>query len=81
MRLLSGIGNLHHPVSTRNPEAQRFFDQGLVMVFGFNHGEAIRSFRRAGELDSNLAMAHWGIALALGPNINASMAAEAHRQA
>ncbi len=79
--LLQGTGHHHHPVSTSNPEAQKFFDQGLAMVYGFNHGEAIRSFRRAAELDPNLAMAHWGIALALGPNINAEMSPDQHKQA
>jgi tetratricopeptide (TPR) repeat protein len=69
-RLLDGMGNLHHPVTTSNPEAQKFFDQGLTLVYAFNHDEAIRSFQRAAELDPNLAMAHWGIALALGPNYN-----------
>lgn len=69
-QLIAGLGELHHPVSTRNAEAQRFFDQGLALVYGFNHEEAIRSFKRAAELDPELAMAHWGVALALGPNIN-----------
>jgi tetratricopeptide (TPR) repeat protein len=68
--LMQGLGNLHHPVSTANAEAQRFFDQGLRLIYGFNHEEAVRSFQRASELDQSLAMAHWGIALALGPNIN-----------
>jgi len=68
--LIPGLGEVHHPVSTRNEEAQRFFDQGLALVYGFNHEEAVRSFKRAGELDPQLAMAHWGVALALGPNIN-----------
>lgn len=68
--LLPGLGSLHHPVSTKNAEAQKFFDQGLTLIFAFNHEEAVRSFKRAAELDSQLAMAYWGIALALGPNIN-----------
>jgi tetratricopeptide (TPR) repeat protein len=68
--LVPGIGGIHHPVSTTNPAAQKFFDQGLAFVFAFNHDEAIRSFKRAAELDPRLAMAHWGMALALGPNIN-----------
>ncbi len=68
--LVNGIGGIHHPVSTTNAEAQKFFDQGLAFVFAFNHDEAIRSFKRAAELDPRLAMAHWGMALALGPNIN-----------
>ena len=68
--LVSGIGSVHHPVSTSNPDAQRFFNQGLAFVYAFNHDEAIRSFKRAAELDPQLAMAWWGVALALGPNIN-----------
>jgi tetratricopeptide (TPR) repeat protein len=68
--LMTGLGNLHHPVSTQNAEAQKFFDQGLTLIYAFNHEEAARSFRRAAELDSNLAMAWWGYALAVGPNYN-----------
>jgi tetratricopeptide (TPR) repeat protein len=67
-------------VSTTNVEAQRFFDQGLSLVFAFNHDEAVRSFKRALELDPQLAMAWWGIALALGPNINMDVDL-AHEQA
>lgn len=74
--LMSGMGSHHHPVSTTNPEAKKFFDQGLTFVYAFNHDEAIRSFKRAAQLDPNLAMAHWGIALALGPNINQDVDAE-----
>jgi tetratricopeptide (TPR) repeat protein len=70
VRLLSGVGNIHHPVSTRNPEAQAYFDQGLSLVYGFNHEAAARSFRRAAELDPGLAMAWWGVAEAVGPNYN-----------
>src|SRR5262245_49332537 len=69
-RLIAGLGDVRHPVSTANPEAQRFFDQGLALVFAFNHDEAIRSFRRAAELDPKLAMAQWGIALCHGSNYN-----------
>lgn len=68
--LMPGLGQHHHTISTKNPEAQRFFDQGLTLVFGFNHEEAERAFRRASELDPQSAMAFWGIALALGPCIN-----------
>jgi tetratricopeptide (TPR) repeat protein len=67
---MPGLGQHHHTISTKNPQAQRFFDQGLTLVFGFNHEEAARSFRRAAELDPQSAMAFWGIALALGPCIN-----------
>jgi hypothetical protein len=76
-----GLGPLHHIVSTRNPQAQAYFDQGMKLVFAFNHEAAIRSFHRAAELDPELAMAHWGIALSLGPNINMPMDADAHRAA
>jgi tetratricopeptide (TPR) repeat protein len=68
--LMTGLGNLHHPVSTRNPQAQQFFDQGLRLIFAFNHDEAARSFRRAADLDPTLGMAYWGIAEAVGPNYN-----------
>ena len=65
-----GLGGTHHAVSTRSAEAQRLFDQGLGLCFAFNHEEAVRSFERALQADPGLAMAHWGIAYALGPNIN-----------
>jgi tetratricopeptide (TPR) repeat protein len=68
--LLPGLGQHHHTISTKNREAQRFFDQGLTLVFAFNHEEAARAFRRSAELDPQSAMAFWGIALALGPCIN-----------
>lgn len=79
--LIPGLGDVHHPVSTGNPEAQRFFEQGLALVYGFNHDEAIRSFKRAGEIDPQMAMAHWGVALALGPNINMDVDAEREKAA
>lgn len=68
--LVEGMGSLHHAVSTGNAEAQKFFDQGLSFVYAFNHDEAVRSFKRAADLDGDLAMAYWGVAYALGPNIN-----------
>jgi len=68
--LMSGIGNVHHPVSTSNRQAQEFFDQGLRLIYAFNHDEAARSFQRAGELDPKLAIAYWGVAEAVGPNYN-----------
>jgi len=64
------VGKWSHPVTTTNPMAQHFFNQGLNLVYGFNHDAAIRSFKRALTFDPNLAMAHWGIGYALGPNIN-----------
>ncbi|MFL6584042.1 MAG: hypothetical protein ACJ8KU_05955 [Chthoniobacterales bacterium] len=68
--LMAGLGKVHHALSTQNAQAQAFFDQGLALVYGFNHDEARRSFQRAAELDPKLAMAWWGIALTLGPNYN-----------
>ena len=76
-----GLGPLHHPVSTRNRPAQAYFDQGLKLVFAFNHEAAIQSFERAAALDPELAMAPWGVALALGPNINKPMDPRAHQAA
>jgi tetratricopeptide (TPR) repeat protein len=70
VRLVTGLGDLHHPVSTDNAEAQQFFDQGLRFIYAFNHAEAARSFQQAAELDSKLAMAYWGVAEAVGPNYN-----------
>src|SRR6187402_2379451 len=68
--LIPGRGNHHHAIVTTSSEAQQYFDQGFNYVFGFNHEEAVRSFRRAAELDPKAAMPHWGIAWALGPNYN-----------
>jgi hypothetical protein len=68
--MLTGFGTHHHPIVTSSAEAQRFFDQGFALVFGFNHEEAVRSFQRAAELDPMSPMPHWGIAWALGPNYN-----------
>lgn len=71
--LLQGMGNHHFPISTDDTLAQRYFDQGLVLSYGFNHKEANRSFHQAAKLDSGNPMAWWGAALVLGPNINAGM--------
>jgi len=79
--LMSGLGNAHHPVSTTNPEAQKFFDQGLRLIYDFNHDEAARSFQRATELDAKLAIAYWGIAEAVGPNYNDPASEDRFKQA
>lgn len=79
--LMEGLGSYHHSVSTANAEAQKFFDQGLTFVYAFNHEAAVRSFKRAAELDPQLAMAYWGIALALGPNINLDVDPEREKAA
>jgi len=68
--LMQGYGDLHHPVSTNDAQAQQFFDQGLRQIYAFNHEEAARSFQRAADLDPQLAMAYWGVAEAIGPNYN-----------
>jgi tetratricopeptide (TPR) repeat protein len=68
--LMTGLGDLHHPVSTSTPEAQKFFDQGMRLIYAFNHQEAAGSFERAAELDAKMAMAYWGLAEAVGPNYN-----------
>jgi tetratricopeptide (TPR) repeat protein len=68
--LMPGMGQHHHSISTKSSEAQHFFDQGITLVFAFNHEEAARSFRVATELDPQSAMPYWGVALALGPCIN-----------
>ncbi len=68
--LFAGTGGHSRAVATASAEAQRYFDQGLAFLFAFNHDEAIRSFRRATELDPGCAMAWWGIAYANGPHIN-----------
>ena len=67
------LGSHSMPISTGSALAQKYFDEGLNLVYGFNHAEAIRSFEDAIALDPSCAMCHWGIALALGPNINAPM--------
>jgi tetratricopeptide (TPR) repeat protein len=70
--IFDGLGSLHHSVTTKTNStlAQRFFDQGLTFVYAFNHDEAAGSFEEAAHLDPDMAMAYWGIALSLGPNIN-----------
>ncbi len=68
--LLKGLGTHNHTVSTKNAAAQRYFNQGLVLSFAFNHAESIRSFKASQRLDPNCAMCYWGEALSRGPNIN-----------
>ena len=71
--LYTNLGSHHKRISTRVKATQQYFDQGLRLVYGFNHAEAIRSFRRAAELDPTCAICYWGIALAYGPHVNAPM--------
>lgn len=68
--LYDGLGSYSRKVTTDSAEAQRYFDQGLGFLHGFNHRAAIRAFQQAAELDPECAMAYWGVALACGPHIN-----------
>ncbi|HEU5049410.1 MAG TPA: hypothetical protein VFU00_03735 [Gemmatimonadales bacterium] len=79
--LYDKLGAHTYPVTTEVPLAQRYFDQGLRLLYGFNHAEAVRAFLEGERLDPSCAMCAWGAALALGPNINAGMDAEAGRLA
>ena len=72
-QLFDDLGTHTRPVGTASPEAQRYFDQGLRLAYGFNHDEATRSFARAAELDPGCAPCFWGVAWTLGPNYNVPM--------
>jgi tetratricopeptide (TPR) repeat protein len=75
--LFTGLGDYSRKITTAEPGAQRYFNQGMVMAFGFNHAEAIRAFRAAQKLDPSCAMCFWGEALATGPNINVTVKGKA----
>ena len=79
--LYNNLGSYQHRISTSSPDAQKYFDQGLTLSYAFNHAEAIRAFRQAAALDPSCAMCYWGVAFALGPNINAPITEEAARDA
>jgi hypothetical protein len=79
--LFDNLGALHHPITTASPQAQLYFDQGLRLIYAFNHDEANRAFKEAARLDPNCAMAYWGIAFTLGPNYNLPVDAERDRAA
>jgi len=79
--LTRGLGDLHHPITTTSADAQKFFDQGLRLIYAFNHDEAVRAFTRAAELDPKAPMPAWGVALALGPNINLDVDPEREKAA
>jgi tetratricopeptide (TPR) repeat protein len=79
--LFDNLGSLHHPITTTSEQAQRYFDQGLRLVYAFNHEEAIRSFEAAIQQDPQAPMPYWGIALALGPNIYSAMEKKHERRA
>jgi tetratricopeptide (TPR) repeat protein len=74
--LYDGLDVYHYPVSTKSELAQKYFDQGFILNYGFNHSEAARSFREVVRLDPECAMGYWGIAYVLGPNYNAPMSKE-----
>ena len=71
--LFDDLGTLHFPVTTDSELAQKYFNQGIILAYGFNHEESFRSFEEAARLDTNCAMAYWGMAYVLGPNINLPM--------
>jgi tetratricopeptide (TPR) repeat protein len=71
--LFDNLGTHSRQITTAAGLAQRYFDQGLRLVYGFNHVEAVRAFTRATQLDPSCAMCHWGIAYAYGPHVNAGM--------
>lgn len=79
--LFEGLGSLHYAIQTSHPEAQKYFDQGLVLSYAFNHAEAARSFYYASKLDSTCAMCYWGFAYVLGPNYNGGMEPDNYQRA
>ncbi len=79
--LYTNLGAYTRPITTNAPEAQKYFDQGLALSYAFNHAEAIRAFKQALAIDPGCAMCYWGVAYALGPNINAPITEEAAKEA
>ncbi len=79
--LYDNLGTYQVPITTRSPDAQKYFNQGFTLSYAFNHAEAIRAFRQASMLDPSCAMCQWGIAFALGPNINAPITPDAAKEA
>ncbi|WP_222931446.1 tetratricopeptide repeat protein [Xanthovirga aplysinae] len=79
--LFEGLGVLSFPISTKSDLAQKYFNQGLILAYGFNFGEAARSFYYASQLDPDCAMCYWGYAFVLGPNYNNRMIAENNEKA
>lgn len=75
-QLFDGLGAFHRPVTTASPEAQKYFDQGMRLLWAFNHDEATRSFAKAAEIDPKCASCYWGVALTLGPNYNMPIMAQ-----
>jgi tetratricopeptide (TPR) repeat protein len=79
--LFEGRGEHHFEITTDEPMAQTYFDQGLALSYGFNHDEAVRSFEEAARIDPDCAMAYWGLAYALGPNMNSAVDEEHAQEA
>lgn len=79
--LFEGMNVINYPITTNNPEAQKYFNQGLGLAYGFNHAEAARSFHYATQLDSSCAMCYWGFAYVLGPNYNMGMEPDNYERA
>lgn len=80
-QLFDGLGTFHRPIATASPEAQKYFDQGMRLLWAFNHDEATRSFAKAAEIDPKCASCYWGVALTLGPNYNMPLMAEPRARA
>ncbi len=78
---LTAVGRQHHPIQTKSNEAQEYFDQGITLLYGFNHEEAQRAFERAAQLDPASPMPLWGIAMAVGPNYNLDVDAKREKLA
>lgn len=76
LEVMPPMNQIYHPVSTNNPEAQKYFNKGLTYLFAYNHDVAFDSFKKASEQDPNLAMAYWGMAMALGQNVNTDVTPE-----
>lgn len=78
---LEGLGGINFHITTRSPESQYYFNQGLMLSYGFNHAEAARSFYEVTRIDSNCAMGYWGFSFVLGPNYNAGMEPDNYERA
>jgi tetratricopeptide (TPR) repeat protein len=79
--LYENVGRTNLEITTSSPDARRYFDQGMAFAYGFNHAEAVRAFRQAAAIDPSCAMCYWGVAYALGPNINAPITEDAAKEA
>lgn len=79
--LFNNLDHYHHPIQTQSPLAQRYFDQGLLLFYGFESGESIRSFRESTRLDPACAMCYWGLALAIGSKMNMPLDGHEHQEA